>query len=86
MWYWDQGSRLPLPLVVLALPVESTHSHTGLFPRRYAAAGTVQVGRGKLKETGGGLGKCVMVLDILQDVHFIHSLDLLLLLWSRPSF
>lgn len=41
---------------------------------------------GKSEEAGGVLGKCVMVPDILQDVHFIHSLDLLLLLRSRPRF
>lgn len=40
----------------------------------------------KSEEAGGVLGKRVMVPDILQDVHFIHSLDLLLLPWSSPGF
>lgn len=39
----------------------------------------------KSEEAGGVLGTCVLVPDILQDVHFIHSLDLLLLLWPSPS-
>lgn len=39
----------------------------------------------KSEEAGGVLGKCVLVPDILQDVYFIHSLDLLLLLWPSPS-
>lgn len=41
---------------------------------------------GESEEAGRVLGKCIVVPDILQDVHFIHSLNLLLFLWSSPSF
>lgn len=31
------------------------------------------------EQAWGGLGRCVMVPDVLQDVHLVHCLDLLLL-------
>lgn len=37
-------------------------------------------GVGGSEEAGGGLARCIMVPDILQDVHLVHGLNLLLLL------
>lgn len=77
------GSRVPLPLVVLALQAEPTILTHRLPPQaQHSLKGRVVE---KSEEAGGVLGTCVLVPDILQDVHFIHSLDLLLLLWPSPS-
>lgn len=72
-------SRLSPPLELRALEAEPAHSHTGLTKRVCRPRPGMESEEGSEK-AGGGLGRCVMVPYVLQDVHLVHGLDLLLFL------